>query len=338
MVLGAAAITAIAVGASALAPPGLGISVEAASASAYLNETAASIRAAAANEQTIKTTIIDETLLFLAEADGGYHDPDVEIAGDDPWSHVRTDAKGAVILESSQTFLTDPSGSSVWTSGVDLHAGDLFGDKVAIANAWSATWEPALGALGGEPVASQAPEPVEMKLPVPVTDFPRDPQMFLDSWEAAAEAPENVLLFGPGWTMGAEDMVSTGGFPADDLFVPGQTVGESMMLALTVSSNVYRAPAEYRATFLQALALTDGIVVESDDEAQKVLSLTGERDRYRLTLEPATGMIHSVETFNLTVVEDNGAEVANFVDAGSAPFLSEEIPDSAVRVTSEAVN
>jgi len=296
---GAAAAAAVAITASTFAPPGSIGGPEAASASAYLNETAASLRSSAVAGHATSTTIVLEQLRMV----GG---PD---ASDEPFGSIRTGATGAVLTESSDSYVSSSDGSSVtWTSSTDFHAGEVYGDAAAVEAAWNSYYgETYVGVLDKEPVTSAPNRPIDVAgagIPVPLADFPADPQAFLNAWtqgmtEASMEA---------GTASGADDAASA-----------GQSAAENMMWTLATSVLPYVATPEYRATFLEALALAEGIVVEDGDASAKVLVHETSDQRFRLVISPEDGMIVSAEL--------------SAPDGGTAEFVPEGTPDYAIRTS-----
>lgn len=330
--VGGAAAAAIAVTASTFAPPGTVGEPQAASAATHLNETAASIRAAAVAGQPTETTITLEQLLMVGGSDAVL----------EPFGSIRTGAIGAVITESSDTYVSQADGGAyTWTSNTEFHAREVFGDEAAVEAAWNSYYgETHIGVLGKEP-ATSAPEVTttiaEHSMPVPVDDFPAEPQAFLDAWtsgmeELGQERMAERAAMTPG---GAGDPNAA---IADEYKRP--TAGHMMaMLATSVVPHI--APPAYRATFLEALALADGITVEAETSGHTVLVFESAERRYRLTIDPAAGTIISAEEFELQVLSDGGAAVMEqspLVEVGSASFVPEGTPDYAVRITSVPVS
>ncbi|UNK70932.1 hypothetical protein [Microbacterium sp. H1-D42] len=329
--VGGAAVAAFAVAASTFAPPGAVNQPQAASASTYLNETAASIRAAGAGESTA-VTITTQHLGLV----GGPNTTSL------PFGDIRAGATGAVVTESSSTFRGGADGEYSQTSHTELHASDVYGDEAAVESAWNAYYaETDIGAFGTLPDTMTEAVPggaFDRDLPVSTTDFPTDPAVFLEEWTqgmktqlAVERAKAADLVDGDPESTGIYDVIDA------RLGVP---TASHMLNELMVSVPVQIASAEYRATFLEALALAKGIEVESADTSNKVLVYETADDSYRLTVDPEAGAIVTVEWFRLRVPTDSSAPTADDspVAVGSAAFLPDDVPSVEVSFRSEPAN
>lgn len=316
--LAGTAVAAVAIAATALAPPGVVSQPQAASASTYLNETAASIRAAVA--APMEVTITTRHLGMI----GGPNEKFL------PFGNLRTDATAAVVTESSATYLSATDGTYSLTGRTDLHAAELFGDEAEIEEAWTEYYGAAYP-IGAAPATSTEVEPGEgdATLPVSPADFPTDPAAFLAAWESgmasqlAAEKAEAAKMpqDGDPETNGLYDSIE------ERLAVP---VAEHMLNMLGHSVPILTASPEYRATFLEALALADGITVEEGATADKVLVYETDDARFRLTVNPEAGAIVTIEKFLLRVLPEpwsNHTKNEPLVEVGTAPFLPEGVAD-----------
>jgi hypothetical protein len=323
--LAGTAVAAVAITATALIPPGIVGEPQAASASTYLNETAASIRAAVA--EPMEVTITTRHLGMI----GG---PNEKFP---PFGNLRTDATAAVVTESGATYRSAPDGTYSLTSRTDFHAADLYGDETAVEKAWTDYYGSSYP-IGAPPVTSTDVDPGDPDgwLPVPTAGFPTDPATFLAAWKTGMEAQliaekaeaAKLVPTGDPETSGVYDGIE------ERLAVPA---AEHMLDELGHSVPILIASPEYRATFLEALALADGITVEEDATANKVLVYENDDARFRLTVNPEAGSIVAIEKFLLRVLPepwDNHTKDDPLVEVGSAPFLPAEVPDYAASFTS----
>jgi hypothetical protein len=294
----AAAVVAIVV--TTLSPPDLVARPEAASAAGYLEETATTIREQDTS-RVLETTLTTEELLLL----GGPGTTE-----EAPFGLIRSGAVGAVLTETKDVFTTT-AGIETMTTTTRFHAREVYGDRSQVEQAWNRCYG---GTSVGDLNTSVEPPPEHVIdvvlsppiLPVPFEGYPTDPRAFLDAWGS-----------------GTDDEPYSSSPPS---------VGELMMGELAGSVQIYLAPADYRATFLEALALADGIAIEDDSSETKILALETEFTRYRLAINPGTGEIQSAEFFTKKFVPD-WANPEIRTDVGSAPFVSDDIPDYAVRAT-----
>lgn len=328
--VGGAAVAAFAVAATTLAPPGAVNHPQAASASTYLNETAASMRTAGVGEAPT-VTITTQHLGMV----GGPNETSL------PFGDIQAGATGAVLTESSSTFLGRADGQYFETSHTELHARDVFGDAAVVETAWNAYYAGTdIGPFGTEPETTTGPVAdgaFDPELPVSTADFPTDPAAFLDAWTRGMRAQRDAERAKVAELVDG-DPASTGVYDAIDarLDVPAAA---HMLRLLAVSVPVQIAPAEYRATFLEALALADGIEIESAATSNKVLVYETADDRYRLTINPDAGAIVKVERFRLRVQTDSWTPTQgdSSVGVGSASFLPAGIPSVEVSFRTEPV-
>ena len=330
--VGGTAVAAVAITASLLIPPGIVGEPQAASASTYLNETAASIRGAVA--QPMQVTITDRHLGMI----GGPNEKFL------PFGSFRTGATAAVVTESTSTYLTAPDGTYSETSHTPFHASDLYGDEAAVEQAWTAYYGSSYP-IGTVP----SPEPVTEiqtydvpvdELPVSPADFPSEPAAFLAAWKSGMEAllvseKAEAAQFpqdGEPETNGLYESIE------EEFDIPA---AEHMFNQLTWAVPLLTAPAEYRATFLEALALAEGITVEEDSSANKVLVYETDDARFRLTINPEAGAIVKIEKFILRALPElwnRHTDDDPLVDVGSAPFLTADVPDIASSIVSVPVD
>lgn len=330
--VGGAAAAAIAVAASTFAPPGTVGEPQAASAATYLNETAASIRAAAVTGQPARITV---TIQHLGMVGG----PNEKFQ---PFGDIKNGATGAVVTESSSTYAGEPDGTYSEVARTEFHAQAVYGDKASVEAAWNSYYgETDIGVLGTEPSVSTETWPTgrEEPLPVPVAGFPDDPEAFLEAWIAGMDA-----LMVAEKTEAAKRVT---GDPEESGVYDGihehfrVPAAEHMLHTLFLSVPLHIGPAEYRATFLEALALAEGIAVEEDSASNKVLVYEGAESRYRLTIDPAAGAIVKFEQFLLKVPGELWTRHTKDdppVDVGSAAFLPADIPSRVRFFTSEPVS
>ena len=322
--LAGTAVAAVAVTATVLIPPGVVGQPQAASASTYLNETAASIRAAVA--APMEVTITTRHLGMI----GGPNEKFL------PFGNLRSDATAAVVTESSASYLSATDGTYSLTGRTDFHAAELFGNEAEVERAWTGYYGAAYP-IGAAPATSTEVEPGEgdATLPVSPTDFPADPAAFLAAWErgmesqlvaekaAAAKMPQD----GDPETNGLYDSIE------ERLAIPA---AEHMLNELGHSVPILTASPEYRATFLEALALADGITVEDGTTADKVLVYETDDARFRLTVNPEAGAIVEIEKFLLRVLPEpwsNHTKDDPLVEVGTAPFLPEDVADFSASFT-----
>lgn len=327
--LAGTAVAAVAVAASVLIPPGVVGQPPAASASTYLNETAASIRSAAA--QPVQVTMATRHLRLV----GGRNEQSP------PFGSFRTDATGAVVTESAVTYLHAADGSSSQTSHTELHATETYGDATAVHRAWTSYYGSSFP-IGAEPLTVRDVDvdaPPIGELPVSTTDFPSDPAAFLAAWMTGME-DQLIAAKAEAARMPMDGEPESNGLYAsieERLDIPA---AEHMLNELGHSVPILSASPEYRATFLEALALADGMAVENDASADKILVYETDDARFRLTVNPPTGSILRIEKFLLRVPPGPGnvsIEDTTPVEVGSASFLPKEIPDFAVTFTTEPV-
>lgn len=325
-----AAVAAVAITGSLLLPPEIAGQPQAASASAYLNETAASIRAAAV--APMKVSITTQHLGMIGGPNEKFQ----------PFGNLRTGATAAVITESSSTYISDPDRTYSETSRTDLHAVEVYGDEAAVDDAWTSYYG-ASYPIGAKPATSHEVQKYDAYvegLSVPTSDFPSDAAAFLAAWETgmeekmAAEKAEAAEMPQEGEpdTNGLYESIEA------ELDIPA---AEHMLNELGHSVSLLTAPAEYRAIFLEALALADGITVEQGATAIKVLVYETDDARYRLTVNPEAGAIVKIEKFLLRVLPElwnRHTKDDPLVEVGSAPFLPQTVPDFAVSFSSEPVD
>lgn len=176
--VGGTAVAAVAVTASLLIPPGVVGEPQAASASTYLNETAASIRDAVV--QPMQVTITTHHLGMI----GGPNEKFL------PFGSFRTGATAAVVTEASDTYVSNTDHTYSQTSHTDLHAAAQYGDESAVERAWTSYYGSEYP-IGAEPATSTEVLEYEAALdflPVSPSDFPADPAAFLAAWEEGLEA------------------------------------------------------------------------------------------------------------------------------------------------------
>lgn len=317
--LGGAAVAAAVVTAVAVSPPGLVSQPSAASAAVYLTETAASIRATA----TTTPAAVAVTSRQLGMVGG----PNTVFA---PFGDIRAGAVGAVVSESSSTYRRDEGGVVHVVDEVRFHSTEVYGDEGAVAAAWDGYYgNTDIGPLGTAPVAElpYTASAREEKLPVATTGFPDDPAAFLAAWTqgmqdrmAEEKAERATLVEGDPEASGVYDAIT------ERYDVP---TADNMIFTLATSPAVHTAPAEYRATFLEALALAPGIVVDEDSAAVKVLAYSSDTSRYRMSIDPAAGAITQIDEYLQKVPGSLwSASTKNdpLVDVGSAGFLPDDIP------------
>lgn len=321
--LGGAAVAAAVVTAVAVSPPGVVSQPQAASASVYLTETAASIRAAA-SAAPAQLTVVDRRLQFV----GG---PNTVFL---PFGDIRAGATGAVMTESAMTLGEGSDGTTGIVSWTEFHSLEVYGDETAVADAWNSYYgDTDIGPLGTAPEIGppSSSDLWEETLPVMPADFPADAESFLAAWTqgmeellAAGIAEGAELVEGDPEESGVNDgVIERYGVPA----------AEHMIFTLATSPLVQSASPEYRATFLEALALAPGITVEEDSSAVKVLAYASEDTRYRLSIDPSAGAIVQIDEFLLKVpgaLWNNHTKDDPLVDVGSAPFVPDEIPSRSV--------
>ncbi|UPL09937.1 hypothetical protein [Microbacterium sufflavum] len=321
--LGGAAVAAAVVTAIAVAPPGVVSQPQAASAAEYLTETAASIRAAAAAAPASETTAVTITTRHLGMVGG----PNTVFA---PFGDIRAGATGAVVSQWSGTYRLDADGTLHVTDQIRFHSTDVYGDEAAVATAWNDYYgSTEIGPLGTPPVAEDphsADSPPET-LPVSPADFPHDPAAFLEAWTQGmrdlmdAEIAESAeLVDGDLEESGILDRTY------ERYDVPA---AEHMLSTLATSTLLHTGSPEYRATFLEALALAPGITVEEDSTAVKVLAYASDEQRYRLSIDPAAGAVVQIDEFLLAVpgqLWNRHTKDDPPVEVGSAPFLPDGIP------------
>ncbi|PRB18446.1 hypothetical protein [Microbacterium sp. MYb62] len=325
--VGGTAVAAVALTASLVIPPGIVGEPQAASASTYLNETAASIRAAVA--QPMQVTITTRHLRMI----GGPNEKFL------PFGSFRTGATAAVVTESGSTYVTAPDGTYSMTSETSFHASELYGDESAIRATWTAYYgsEYPIGSVPGPQPASDTQQfdaDID-ELPVPASDFPSEPAAFLAAWERGMEAQliaekAEAATFpqdGEPETNGLYDSIE------EELAIPP---AEHMLNQLTWALPFMTASPEYQATFLEALALAEGITVEEDATANKVLLYETDDARIRLTINPEAGAIVKIEEFLLRALPElwnRHTKDDPLVDVGSASFLPADVPDSVTSFT-----
>lgn len=326
--IGGTAIAAVAITAYLVIPPGIVGEPQAASASTYLNETAASIRAAVA--QPMQVT---ETTRHLGMVGG----PNEKFR---PFGSFRTGATGAVVTESGSSYVTATDGTYSLTSETPFHASDLYGDESAIQKTWTAYY-------GSEYPIGTVPDPHPVtdgprfdadadELPVPASDFPSEPAAFLAAWEKGMEAQliaekaeaANFPQDGEPETNGLYDSIE------EELDIPP---AEHMLNQLMWAVPFLTASPEYQATFLEALALAEGITVEEDATENKVLLYETDDARIRLTINPEAGSIVKIEEFLLRALPElwnSHTKDDPLVDVGSVAFVPEDVPDYSVSFVS----
>jgi hypothetical protein len=321
-----AAIAAVVITTSTLMPPGTVSQPQAASASTYLNETAASIRSAVA--QPAEVTITTQHLGMI----GG---PNEKFK---PFGNLRTGATAAVLTESSATYVSEPDRTYSGTSDTALHVVEIYGDETAANDAWTSYYGSSFP-IGAEPVTSTEVHKYDAfveDLPVPTSEFPFEPAAFLAAWEAGMEEQlivekaeaAKMPMNGEPETNGLYESIEEG------LAIPAP---EHMLTELGHSVPILTAPAEYRATFLEALALAEGITVEEDTSENKVLVYETDDTRFRLTVNPEAGAIVKIEKFVLRVLPElwnKHTKDDPLVEVGSAPFLPEDVPEFAASFSS----
>ncbi|MFB7252535.1 hypothetical protein [Microbacterium sp. NPDC056234] len=302
---------------------------QAASASTYLNETAAVMRASATGQPT-ELTIATQHLGMVGGPNEKFR----------PFGDFQTGATGAVVTETSSTYISESDGTYVWTSQTDLHAAEIYGDESAVRETWSAYYGSGYP-IGEEPATRTEtwPGQGDDPLPVPTTDFPTDPAAFLAEWESGMEAQmiaekaevANMPMDGEPETNGLYRSIE------QHFAIPA---AEFMLDLLSHSVPLHVAAPEYRATFLEALALADGITVEDDVTSNKVLVYEAPDERFRLTINPEAGAIVQIERFLLRALPEpwnRHTEDDPLVDVGSAPFVPEGTPSSKTIFTSSPV-
>ncbi|MCZ4301483.1 hypothetical protein [Microbacterium oxydans] len=324
--VGGTAVAAVAVTASLLIPPGVVGEPQAASASTYLNETAASIRDAVV--QPMQVTITTHHLGMI----GGPNEKFL------PFGSFRTGATAAVVTEASDTYVSNTDRTYSQTSHTDLHAAAQYGDESAVERAWTSYYGSEYP-IGAEPATSTEVLEYEAALeflPVSPSDFPADPVAFLAAWEEGLEA-KLVAEKAEAAKMPQDGEPETNGLYEsieEEFAVPA---AEHMLNALGHSVVILTASAEYRATFLEALALAGGITVEEGSSANKVLGYETDDARFRLTVNPEAGAIVKIEKFLLRALPElwnTHTKDDPLVDVGSAPFLPANVPDFSASFTS----
>jgi hypothetical protein len=321
------AVAAVAITVSAVIPPGTVGQPQAASASTYLNETAAVMRASATGQPT-RLTIETQHLRMVGGPNEKFR----------PFGDFQTGATGAVITESSSTYMSEPDGTYSWTAHTEFHAEEIYGDESAVREVWSAYYGSEYP-IGAEPETTTEMWPGEGDDPLPVatTDFPSDPAGFLAAWESGMRA-QMIAEKAEAATMPMDGEPETNGLYdsiEEHYAVPAP---EFMLDLLRHSVPLHVAAPEYRATFLEALALAEGITVEEDATPNKVLVYEAPDERYRLTINPETGTIVQIETFLLRALPElwnNHTKDDPLVDIGSAPFVPEGTPSFKAVFTSE---
>ncbi|MDF2559177.1 MAG: hypothetical protein K0R99_623 [Microbacterium sp.] len=322
--LAGTAVAAVAVTATVLTPPGVVGQPQAASASTYLNETAASIRAAVA--APMEVTITTRHLGMI----GGPNEKFL------PFGNLRTDATAAVLTESSATYLSATDGTYSLTGRTDFHAAELFGNEAEVERTWTGYYGAAYP-IGVAPATSTEVEPGggDEDLPVSPTDFPADPAAFLAAWTSGLES-QLVAEKAAAAKMPQDGEPETNGLYEsieDRLAMPA---AEHMLNMLGHSVPILTASPEYRATFLEALALADGITVEEGTTADKVLVYETDDARFRLTINPEAGTIVKIEKFLLRVLPElwnKHTKDDPLVEVGTAPFLPEGVADFSASFT-----
>lgn len=323
-----AAVAAVAVTAPALLPSAIVGQPQAASAATYLNETAAVMRASATGQPT-EVTITTQHLGMVGGPNEKFQ----------PFGDFRTGATGAAITEFRSVYVNEPDGTYSEASHTDIHVKEIFGDEAAVRDAWGGYYGSEYP-IGEEPATTTETLPsgyFDEPLPVPTTDFPAEPAEFLAAWQSGMEAQmvaekaeaAKMPMDGEPETNGLFDSIE------ERFAVPA---AEFMLDELGHSVPILIASPEYRATFLEALALADGITVTEDSTSNKVLVYEGEDERFRLTINPSAGAIVKLEKFLLRALPElwnKHTEDDPLVEVGSAPFLPAETPSFAATFTSE---
>ena len=323
--LAGTAVAAVAVTATVLTPPGVVGQPQAASASTYLNETAASIRAAVA--APMEVTITTRHLGMI----GGPNEKFL------PFGNLRSDATAAVVTESSASYLSTPDRKFSETSHTEFHASEIFGDEAAAHAAWTSYYGSSYP-IGKEPRTLAEVHTYDAfveDLPVPTSDFPSEPAAFLAAWESGME-DRLIAEKAEAAKMPQDGEPETNGLYESIEEKYEMPAAEYMLNELLWSVPILTASPEYRATFLEALALAEGITVEEGATADKVLVYETDDARFRLTVNPEAGAIVEIEKFLLRVLPEpwsNHTKDDPLVEVGTTPFLPEGVADFSASFT-----